>query len=1334
MIEKLIEYSMRNRWMVILLTLGVTLYGVYSIRRTPVDAIPNLAENQIIVFADWMGRSAQEIEDQITYPLSVNLQGLAGVKAVRASSEFNFSMIELIFEDNVDFYFARTRVLERLSIASTFLPQGVTPYLAPDSTALDQIFWYYLAGDGYDLGQLTAIQDWYVRYQLNSVPGVSQVSTVGGMKKEYQVEIDPEKLRAYNVTLGQIYEAIQKSNLSVGGRVIHKNRAEYIIRSVGWIRSLDDIRQTVIVERNGVPIRVGDVAHVTLGPEFRRSVLEKDNREVVGGVVMMRYGENPLEVTKRIKNKLREIQNGLPPGVTVEPFYDRTPLIQGAIRTVTKTLVEEMVIACAVVLLIMGHFRSAVLVCLPLPLSVIISFILMRYFGVHSNIMSLAGIAISIGILVDQAVVVVDNATHHLTRRFGGAPVKGDTTEELIQPCCQVGRPIFFSVAIMVISFLPVFALSGQEGKLFHPLAFTKTFCLIAVALLSVTFIPALVPMLIRGRLRSELDNPIVRSFIEIYQPVLKWLMRWPRLVLLAFAALLGLGVYYARHLGREFMPALDEGHILDMPVTVARASVTEVADDLKMRDALIREFPEVALIVGKAGRADTPTDPSPLDMVESIITLRPREQWPKRKLRYDDAKQAVEWLAQELHAKGVIQSKFQERPEEKENIIASVTMTSLESFDSFMRRETQRRFVEFEGKLKDKAQQFLFSEILDQVDRNRAWARRPSPAEEQSLLQSVRMADFPAEPGIVAVERFVDRLAEKLAEDGFLESPQAVFQSRLTGWSRTWQAAKETIGLAEPDPIERFQRATHDYIAKEWKKYLGTLNWEIFDLGTAHFVREAIDRLRHEGQERGWWAKDRDLSPKEVTAYGERFAKRVYLWPKTKPDLLQELDTRVRMVGWANIWTQPIINRIDMLASGIRTQVGVKVFGKTPEQIDAVSRQVAEVLKRVPGAVDVAAEQNVGKGYVEIHIDREKAARYGVNVGDIQELIEVALGGKAITYTVEGRERFPIRIRYARDFRIDEESIKRLLVPAGERMPSPARSMAGEAGESASIASKPDEPVVAQVPLAELAEVKVVEGPVRIKSENGLLRSYVQLNVRDRDVVGFVEEARRIVDQQVKLPQGCYLEWAGQFEHQVRARRTLQWVFPAVLLLIFLILYHTYGDVGDAMLMMLAVPGALAGGVLFQTIFGFNFSVAVWVGYIACFGMATETGIIMLVYLRDAIDQRGGLAKIASVEELEDAVISGAVHRLRPKLLTEGTAILGLAPILWMTGVGAEVMRPMAAPILGGLLVADEVIDLFLPVLFYQLRLARWRKLRASTAGSGALADGASTGSPAKA
>ena len=841
MIEQIIEMSIRNRFLVLALTGALTIAGIFAMLNTPIDAIPDLSENQVIVFTDWMGRSPREIEDQVTYPLSRKLQGLAGVRAVRSSSEFNFSMITIIFEDNIDFYFARQRVTEKLSQANTFLPAGVMPYLAPDATALGQIFWYTVepsSENKVDPERLWALNKFYIAPQLNAAPGVADVAIVGGAPLEYQIDVRPETLRAYGITLGDLYSAVGKSNMPAGGGVIQKNNAEYIVRGVGWIKDKEDIEDAVIKEVNGTPIYVKTVAKVSLGTQFRRSTYEKDGNEVTGGAVLMRHGENPLKVTRRIKDRIHELQAGLPAGIHIVPAYDRTRLITGAIHTLTEVMTHEMIIASIAILLILMHVRSVFVICITLPLAVLFSFLLMsvlRQLGIidiQANIMSLAGITISIGILVDQAIVMTENATHHLKEHFGDKKVTGDTRELVIAPCRTVGRPIFFSVLIMLLSFVPVFMLSGREGKLFHPLAFTKSFAMIGVALISITVVPALIPTFIRGRLRSEEENPIVRSFINIYKPLLTWALPRRNLVMWAFAALLIMGAgmfplqaiigmgaseqawkttfltvfglvtsltvisitgkraqnfrsltadislaslavtllvfagsamgignrfadnvvalpllgpvavfkwffwscsllplsalfamafrtqrlilwqtitlsslilialwsYNFTKIGVAFMPALDEGTTLDMPITVPRASVTQSSDDLKARDALLRGFPEVESVIGKAGRADTPTDPAPLDMVETFVNFRPKELWPKRVLKFADGEQQVKDVLAALESKGYVQRA--KTNEDRDGLINDASQKALERFDETMRDLALKRFGEIEHEL----------------------------------------------------------------------------------------------------------------------------------------------------------------------------------------------------------------------------------------------------------------------------------------------------------------------------------------------------------------------------------------------------------------------------------------------------------------------------------------------------------------------------------------------------------------------------------------------------------------------------------------------------------
>jgi Cu(I)/Ag(I) efflux system membrane protein CusA/SilA len=1373
MIGKIIEFSVRNRFIVFLVVGALVAVGLFCIERTPVDAIPDLSENQVIVWADWMGRSPKEVEDQITYPLSVNLQGLAGVKSIRATSEFGFSMINIIFEDSIDFYFARQRVLERLSIAGGFLPSGVTPYLAPDATALGQIFWYTVEGDGKSLDELRSIQDWYVRYQLNSVPGVVEVGSVGGFVREYQIDVSPEKLRAFDIPLGDVFRAVMASNSSVGGKVIHKGGSEYLVRGTGWLKGVEDIRDIVVTERKGVPITVDQLGSVQIGPAFRRSVLEKNGREAVGAVVMMRYGENPLEVTRHIKEKIQALQAGLPAGVRIVPFYDRTGLIDASIHTLAHTLTEEIVIASIVIFLVLWHFRSAFVICVTLPLAVLIAFIFMYLFKIPSNIMSLSGIAISIGVLVDSAIVMTENAYHRLHDHFKGQPVTGDTRELVIEACKVVGGPLFFSIVIMLLSFAPIFTLGGMEGKMFNPLAYTKTFALAGVAFLGITLVPALLPTFVRGKLKSQDDIWLVRSFQNIYKPMLEFFLKHPDAIVVLtglfmvvslplfprssgyvpkmpwFFFVLGVpfiigasAAMVARHkgasfaillvaaitsytflkpLGEEFMPPLNELAIMDMPTSTPNINITQAGDDLKERDQILRQFPEVHQVVGKSGRAETPTDPAPIDMVETVVSLRPEAWWPKRKIRFDDALREAEQVVRGLTARGILKS----IPEaDLRDFANTVTMEAAAKFDRSMRELSIRRLKEFVPQKAEALVRHIESELLGLLRTKHALKREPSDAElgpvrERLVAKYGRSFD----EWILAadVEHAVQEIVDELVAMGAVAPALDLLVEPETAFAKVTETIRSVTGGERPTFVERLHESLEEKNDELMKGRVKQLSWEIEDRAPEAMVWYLIEEAVSKKRDQNGLAKEPsldDLNPIRDDR-SVQFKQGLFLWKKTQDDVRMEMDSELQVPGWGNIWTRPIQNRVDMLATGVRTMVGVKVYGATPEDIQKVSDDVARVLKTIRGAVDVFPDQTVGENYLEITIDRKKAARYGVSVQDIQDVIEVAIGGKEITTTVEGRQRFPVRVRYPRGYREDEEQIRNILVPmGGTGSASDATAMAGpgSASKSMSDSAKPGGRL-GQIPLSLVADVKIVPGPSMIKSENGQLRSYVQLNVRDRDIVGFVEEAKQAVAAQVKFPPRSSVDWSGQFEHQVRAQKTLTIVFPMVILIIFVILYMTYKDFADTLMMFLAVPGAVAGGAIFQYLFGFNFSVAVWVGYVACFGLATETGIIMMVYLREAIEKRGGLDKIRSEEEIQEAVIEGAVHRLRPKLLTEGTMVLALIPMLWSTGVGSEFMKPMAAPILGGILVADEVIDILIPVLFYWDRKRRLQKRLAAEA-----------------
>jgi Cu(I)/Ag(I) efflux system membrane protein CusA/SilA len=1026
-INWLIDVSVRYRYLVLLVYATVAVWGYWAMLRTPIDAIPDLSENQVIVFADWPGRSPQEIEDQVTYPLTVNLQGLAGVKVVRSASAFGFSMINVIFDEGTDLYFARTRVLEKLSLAQAQMPEGVVPTLGPDATGVGQVYWYTVEGKGYDLGQLRAIQDWFVRYQLNSVPGVAEVATVGGYVRQYQVDVDPLKLRAYNVTIADIREAITRSNNNVGGKVIESGGKDYVIRGLGLIESTSDVENIVVAAPNGTPVYVRNLATVTIGPDFRRGALDKNGMAAVGGVVIMRYGENTDAVIERVKAKIESLKAGLPEGVSIVPFYDRTDLILRAVDTLKDSLIEEIILVTLAHIVFLWHFRSILIVTIPLPLAILISFLFMHYVGISSNIMSLGGIAIAIGVLVDAGIVVTENCMRYAEKT---PDYERKIFPVVLSAAKLVGRPIFFSMAIIVLAFVPVFALTGQEGKLFHPLAFTKTFAMVGATLLAVTLVPALCTFLIRGKIHAERDNIVMRALIGLYRPALSFALRNRVVVLTLALALFVTSLVLATQIGSEFMPPLNEGTLMFMPVTDASISITRAKEILEKQDEILMRFPEVESVGGKVGRAETPTDPAPVNMTETIINLKPESEW---------------------------------------------------------------------------------------------------------------------RPGL------------------------------------------------------------------------------------------------------------------------------------TKDGLISEMNDALEMPGVTNIWTQPIINRIDMLSTGIRTQVGIKIFGSDLKTLEAKAKEVASVVQGVRGAVDIYPEQISGVPYLEIEPRPQEIARYGINTRDLQDVIETAIGGANLTTTIEGRQRFPVRVRYMRELRDTPEAIGRVLV-------------SGMNGT--------------QVPLAEVADIRIANGPSMISSENGLLRGLVLLNVRGRDTGSFVEEAKRTVATSVDLPAGYYVEWSGQYENQIRAKRRLELVIPLALAIIFLMLYLTYKSWKEAAHVLLAVPFALTGGVVLLYLTGYNFSVAVWVGFIALFGTAVETGVVMVVYLEEAVERkRKELGGRLTVEGLREAVTEGALLRLRPKVMTVSTVVAGLLPIMWSTRTGAEVMKPLATPVLGGMVSSLLHVLVVTPVIFSWLR-----------------------------
>jgi Cu(I)/Ag(I) efflux system membrane protein CusA/SilA len=1414
--------------MVIVAGIVLAVWGVYAVYQTPMDAVPDISENQSIVFTEWPGHSPREIEDQITYPLSRTLRSLAGVRSVRGSSDVNYSMIHLVFEDSVDFATARGRIQERLAGLAGLLPAGVSPRLAPDAIPTGQIFWYTVEGQGYDLARLRGIQDWFVKQQLESVAGVAEVASIGGQVLEYHVDLDPLKLRDRHVELQSVLSELSRSNAAVGGDVVHKGNAEFIVRGIGWLGSGDadeaevepqqmlrDIENILVPTADGRVVRLEQLGHVALGARPRRGVLEKDGSEAVGGVVLLRYGENPLEVTQRLKEKIHELHAGLPAGMRIVTCYERTPLILAAVRTVTGTLVEAMVTATVCVVLVLLHFRTSFVIAVTLPLSALASFVIMwalRRLGVadiQTNIMSLAGIAISIGVLVDSSIVITENVMHHLREKFGDEPVRGDIRAIVLPACRTVGRPIFFSVMIMLVSFLPVFALSGIDGKMYRPLAFTKTFALLAVAILAVTLVPALCTIFIKGRIRRETESWIVRSVIDVYRPVLTFLLDYPGALVWVLGMTLVLGAvplgqrgilltvlcaalvftgwtltnWRTRTLGMaslviaalvaeqnmqplaiEMRMPLDEGMVMDMPITVPRASSVQAGDDLMARDMLLCRFPEVEMVLGKAGRVESPFDPAPLDMIETMVMFRSQDFWPRRKLSDGDAKRQGRAVLDALASTKLITPP--ETSDATRELLEAAHMEAMQRYDAVMREFAYQKNEEFSRSLHVELAHFL-AERTVALFQQQGKILKPVTSGDMILISSFATSHASAHLAMALATEDISEIARhtvaRLQELGFLADDADILEYRPGLLERPSAAIGALLGAAPPSFVAELVWSGRIQRSLFWSAHIRKLNDEILDRAGKTYTRiigeeilkraDVIDPRLAEIEKQVARARRVDTNPQAgVTARGDKpvkktatdhhssshgplpvidphpvldtlyadlsaaFSSSLMLWPCDREGMTAyggEMDTALKMPGWGNVWTMPIQNRVDMLNTGVNTEIGVRVLGRRQEDVADVCDRIAAVLQTVPGAVSVVAEPLRGKGYLEVRPDREKAARLGVRIGDINDLVETAIGGKIATTTVEGRERHAVRVRYQRDWSRDEEAIRRLPVPA-----RPFADAAGELAAAAPPSRLPLDSALIQarpasfVPLEEVASVNVVEGPATIKSENGLLRNYVKLNVRGRGVLEFVDAARRAVSEQVELPEGTYVEWTGQFEHTVATARTLLVVIPIVVASIFLFLYLTYHDWADACLMLLAVPGTVAGGVLFQWLFGFRFSVAVGVGYIACFGMAAATGMIMLVYLREAVEKAGGLGKM-SLEQVRQAVMDGAVHRLRPKLLTEGTMILGLAPMLWASGVGAEVIRPMAAPVLGGILIADEVIDLLLPVLFYHIRRRRWLALQ---------------------
>ena len=1026
MISRLIAWCASNRLVTLLIVTGLTAAGVWSLRTTPLDAVPDLSEVQVIVFSEWEGRSPDLVEDQVTYPLVTTLLGTPHVSAVRGQSMFGYSFVNVIFEDGTDMYWARSRVLEYLSSAAAKLPEGVSPRIGPDATGVGWVYEYALVDrtGRNDLSELQSLQDWTLRYALQALPGVAEVASVGGFQKEYQVDLDPNRLAALGISLGEVMDAVRRSNNDVGGRVLEVSGTEHFVRGRGYVKRVEDLQNVVLASHDGTPVRVRDVGIVQIGPAERRGIAELDGTgQTVGGVVVMRTGENALDVIDRVKARLRELQPTLPRGVEVVTTYDRSELIKASIATLRHTLIEELVVVALVILVFLLDVRSTLVPVLMLPVAVLLAFIPMRWLGVGSNIMSLGGIAIAIGAMVDAAIIVVENVHKHLEAwERDGRP--GNRNAVVVGALQEVGRPIFFSLLVITLAFLPVFTLEGTEGRLFKPLAWTKTFSMGFAALLSVTLVPAIAALFIRGRIRSEEHNPVSHFLRRAYDPVCRFALRfrWP--VIVGAALLVAVTIPVVGRLGSEFMPPLNEGTLLYMPTAVPGISDTSAGDALQRQNELLRSFPEVERVFGKAGRFDSPTDPAPLEMFETVVTLKPKSAWPA---------------------------------------------------------------------------------------------------------------------------------------------------------------------------------------GEDWDALVGKLN------------------------------------------------------------------QAAQFTGMPNVWWMPIQTRTEMLATGVRSPLGIQVLGPNLETIEDVATRVEAALQSVPGTRSAFAERIGGGRYLDFDIDREAASRYGLRVGDVEDAIETAIGGTKVTQTVEGRERYPVRIRYARDFRSSVDDLRRVLVAT---------------------------PSGAQIPLGQLADIRSRNGPSMLRDEGGRLYSYVFADTA-RPIEDYVQDARRAVAQSVQLPPGTRLEWAGQYRYLERAKARLGIVVPITLLIIFLLLFWNSRSATEALLVMLAVPFSLVGAFWLLYFLGYNLSVAVWVGIIALAGLDAETGIVMLLYLDLAWRQRRPQTR----EEGLAAIRAGAVQRIRPKMMTVVTILAGLLPILWSQGTGADVMKRIAAPMVGGV-----VTSALLELLVYPALYAVWR------------------------
>ena len=1030
MLQKIIEASVRNKFMVILAVLFLIGWGIYSMLSIPIDAIPDLSDVQVIIYTEYPGQSPRIVEDQVTYPLTTAMVSVSGSKVVRGYSFFGYSLVYVIFEDGVDLYWARSRVLEYLNYAQKRLPPKVIPTLGPDATGVGWVFMYTLKSDKHSLQELRSYQDWYLKYELTAVEGVAEVASIGGFVKQYQVTVDPTKLLAYNIPLMMVEMAIKNSNNDVGGEVIEMSEMEFMVRGLGYIKSVDDVKHIPVMvdKRSGTPVYVKDIADVTIGPLMRRGLAESNGEgEAVGGIIVMRYGQNALEVIENVKKKLEALKLGLPEDVKIEIAYDRSSLIERAIDTLKEKLIEEIIIVAIVCIIFLLHARSSLVAIFTLPTAILMAFIVMKAQGINANIMSLGGIAIAIGAMVDAAIIMIENAHKHIEHEALKPPEeRKDHWQVILDASKEVGPALFYSLLVITVSFIPVFTLEAQEGRLFKPLAFTKTYSMAAAALLSITIVPILMGYWIRGKILPEVKNPINRFLIKIYTPVVDFVLKYNKWVIVAAVALMAITVIPFTQVGSEFMPPLYEGDLLYMPTTLPGMSITKAREVLQQTDKIIRQFPEVHHVFGKIGRAETATDPAGLDMVETTIMLKPESEW---------------------------------------------------------------------------------------------------------------------RPGM------------------------------------------------------------------------------------------------------------------------------------TSQKLIDEMDRAIQFPGVTNAWTMPIKTRTDMLSTGIKTPVGIKISGPDLNTLQQIGKEVEAVMRTVPGTLSAFAERAVGGNYLDFDINRKEAARYGLTVGDVQNVIQTAMGGMSITNTVEGLERYTVNLRYSRELRDNLENLRRVLVPT---------------------------PTGEQIPIGQLSTITPRKGPMVVRSEDTRPNAWVYVDIRDVDVGSYVQNAKRTVAEKIKLPAGYNIIWSGQYEYMQRAEKRLMVVIPMTLFIIFVIIYLNTRSVMKVAIVFLAVPFSLIGAFWFLYLLGYNLSIAVWVGIIALAGLDAETGVVMLLYLDHAYDDWKKKGLMRGLRDLKEAIHHGAVKRVRPKIMTASVIIAGLMPIMWSHGAGADVMKRIAAPMVGGV-VTSVLLELAVyPVIYY--------------------------------